>query len=205
MNYTRNLVEMSVTAFFPYGDKIVEAGNAYLEKSEKTSANPLHTPAGPKINKREEKARIGTANLIMHAVKEGKIDPSFAKIADNMKTEGKRLLAENRYANNQYKVDQFKKVAPILDVVIPRAGTIVTTVANTLTANNLQQYSKENPSYKETAIKTAKFVVPIMVGATSTLWMPFVAPWMTVGIMGAGVASVVGGAAALDAINYWRG
>lgn len=192
MSYTRQLIEVTVNNVIPYGDKLIEAGNTALginyTESKKT-----------KNSKRQQKARITTAHSINRAVKEGRIDPSFKKAADEMKNRARKELAEDHYEKNQYLVNQIGTAAPILDVIVPGSGTLANTVYRVGTIKNLAEHAQEMPNYKDIAVKTAMFVTPIIAGATSALWMPFVAPWLSVAAAGAVSTALVA-----DGIHYLR-
>jgi hypothetical protein len=192
MTYTRKLIEATIHTLVPYGDKIVDMGNKALGMN--------YSEDKKRISKRAQKARIATANAINKAVQEGRINASFKKMADNMKVKAQSQLAENNYQNRGYLFDQVSKAAPIADVFVPGLSQAVTTVYQVGTIQNLCEYASESPSYVDTAIKAATVVTPMIVGATSTLWMPFVTPWL-----GVAAAGVVGSLLVADGMNYLRG
>jgi hypothetical protein len=194
MSYTKKIVETAVTNFVPMGEELVKTGNQALG---------MNYVESPKISKRGLKNRMAVAKSIQKAAKEGKIDPSFKKMAKDMHTQAKSKLAEQDYTDKQYIFGEMKKAVPLLDLVIPGCGSLAKTAAEVGTAKNLAEFAKGSPDLKSTAIKTASFATPLIVGATSSLWMPFVAPWL--GLAAAGAAVAVGSAVVADTVNYLRG
>lgn len=185
-SYTMSFISYAVHNFIPYGDCIPG-----MERKE------------PVINKKQEKARLATAKRMKQAVKEKKLDPSFANAASRMEYRAKKNLSERNYSKKQYPIDQLAKAAPLLDVVVPGVGITMTTLSQAGSAYNVSQYANESPSTQDTILKTAKLVAPIMVTLTSPWWMPLIAPYMTASVIG-GTAAVLGTALTLDAIQYLR-
>lgn len=191
--YTKSILESTVNYFVPMGDKLVKAGNQALGMNYVDS---------PKTSKRKLKSKMAMAKSIQKAVKEGKMDSSFKQAAENMHTRAKSELAEQDFTNKQYLFEEVKKAVPLLDFMIPGTGTVATAAANVGTAKNIAEFAKESPDLVSTTIKSASFATPLIIGATSSLWLPIVAPWL--GLAAAGAAVVVGGAAVADTVNYLR-
>jgi hypothetical protein len=194
MSYTRKIIETAVSNFVPMGEELVKAGNKALG---------MNYTEAPKVSKRQQKVRIATAKSIHAAVKEGRLNPSFKKVAENMQTKAQTKLAEQSYTEKQYLFGQVSKAVPLLDLALPGSGSLATAAVRAGTAKNIAEFAKESSDLKSTAVKTATFATPIIIGATSTIWMPFVAPWL--GLAAAGAAVAVGGAVVADAVNYMRG
>lgn len=133
--------------YVPYIDKVLPANT---EKKSKGS----------------QKARKDTAMRIQHAVNTGKIDPSFAKIADNMKANAQKNLSESNYQANEYMNQQLSKLTPILNFIAPAgAGIIAGTVSKAITVRNLGEFAKESHCTKDIVVKLVKTTLPIIAGA----------------------------------------
>lgn len=188
MTYSGHLLRTGADYFVPFNDKI----------SSFSQENSL------KISKNEQKNRLKVAKAMEKAIQQGQLDDSFALPVQNMKASALQELSNSSYSNGTYLYDQIAKAAPILDVITPGLGVMAINAARVGNAQNIYRYASQAPSIKDTSMKIASFVAPILFAAASPIIMPTVTPYITTAAIITGSASVIGSALFLDAINYFK-